>query len=126
MDEINFKISDAEWVVMKILWQESPLTSTNIIEALRSKTNWKPKTIHSLIDRLVKKGALAINKDCSQFQFYPIVEKKDCVNEETKSFIEKVYNGSSNFMISSFIKNEKMSKDEIEDLQRLLNEKLKL
>lgn len=126
MDEINFKISDAEWVVMKILWQESPLTSTNIIEALRSKTNWRPKTIHSLIDRLVKKGAVAINKDYSQFQFYPIVEKKDCVNEETKSFIEKVYNGSSNFMISSFIKNEKMSKDEIEDLQRLLNEKLKL
>lgn len=125
MDEINIKISDAEWVVMKILWQESPLTSTNIIEALKSKTNWKPKTIHSLIDRLVKKGAVAVNKDYSQFQFNPIVGKKDCVNEETKSFIEKVYNGSSNFMISSFIKNEKMSKDEIEDLQRLLNEKLK-
>lgn len=125
MDEINIKISDAEWVVMKILWQESPLTSTNIIESLKSKTNWKPKTIHSLIDRLVKKGAVAVNKDYSQFQFYPIVEKKGCINEETKSFIEKFYNGSSNFMISSFIKNEKMSKDEIEDLQRLLNEKLK-
>lgn len=122
MDEINCKISDAEWIVMKVLWEESPLTSTDIIEYLKDKTDWKPKTIHSLINRLVKKGAIGINKEGAQFQFYPLVEKEECEMEETRSFIKKVYDGSLSLMVSNFIKNEKPSKDEIEELQNLLNE----
>ncbi|MGH4124688.1 MAG: BlaI/MecI/CopY family transcriptional regulator [Clostridium sp.] len=125
MNEINLNISDAEWIVIKILWEKSPLTSTDIIEALSPQTNWSPKTIHSLISRLVKKGAVGVNKDCSQFQFFPLVEKKDCVMKETRSFIKKVYDGSLKLMVTNFIKDEKLSKDEIEDLQRLLNEKMK-
>lgn len=110
---------------MKVLWEESPLTSTAIIEALNPKTNWSPKTIHSLISRLVKKEAIGINKDFSQFKFYPLVEKKDCVMEETRSFIHKVFDGSLQLMLSNFIDNEKLSKNEIEELQRLLNERMK-
>ena len=125
MDEINCKISDAEWVVMKVLWEESPLTSTSIIEALRPKTNWNPKTIHSLIHRLVKKKILDVNKDCTQFQFYPLIKKKYCVMEATLSFIQKVYDGSHNLMIANCIKNEKLSQKEIAELQNLLNEKMK-
>ena len=111
--------------MIKVLWEEPELTSTQIIGILRPKTDWKPKTIHSLIDRLVKKGALGINKEGSQFQFYPLVNKKDCVMEETRSFIEKIYDGSVNLMLSNFIKNEKLSQKEIEELQQLLNEGMK-
>lgn len=125
MNKTNLNISDAEWVVIKVLWEKSPLNSTNIIEALSTETNWSPKTIHSLISRLVKKGAVGVNKESPQFQFYPRVEKKDCVMKETRSFIKKVYDGSLQLMVSNFIKDEKLSKDEIEDLQRLLNEKMK-
>ncbi len=125
MNKTNCKISDSEWIVIKVLWEEPGLTSTEIIEVLRPKTDWKPKTIHSLIDRLVKKGAVGINKEGSQFQFYPLVDKKDCVMEETRSFIKKVYDGSVNHMLSSFIKNEKLSEKEIEELQQLLSEGMK-
>ena len=120
---MNFKISDAEWIVINVLWEESPLTSTKIIEALKPKTDWKPKTIHSLIDRLVKKGVVGVYKDCAQFEFYPLVEKKDCVMEETRSFIKKVYDGSVHLMVANFIKNEKLSQNEIEELQKLLDKK---
>lgn len=125
MGKINCKISDAEWIVIKVLWEKPQLTSTMIIDSLNSKTDWKPKTIHSLIDRLVKKGAVGVNKDCAPYQFYPLLEKKDCVMEETRSFIKKVYDGSLNLMVASFIKNEKLSKDEIEELQKLLNKSIK-
>lgn len=125
MSKINCKISDAEWIIMKVLWESSPLTSTNIIEILKPQTNWSPKTIHSLISRLVKKEAVGINKDCAQFQFYPLVEKKDCVMEETKSFLKKVYDGSFHLMIANFIKDEKISQNEIDELQKLLDERMK-
>ncbi|WP_234124440.1 BlaI/MecI/CopY family transcriptional regulator [Clostridium hydrogenum] len=125
MNNKKCKISDAEWLVIKILWKEPQLTSTQIIENLSSKTDWKPKTIHSLINRLVNKGALGVNKEGPQFKFYPLLNKNDYVMEETKSFIKKVYDGSVNLMISNFINNKSLSKNEIEELQRLLDEGMK-
>ena len=125
LNDINYKISDAEWVVIKVLWEKSPLTSTKIIEALSPKTKWSPKTIHSLIDRLVKKEVVGVNKDCSQYQFYPLALKKDCVMKETRSFIKKVYDGSINLMVANFIKNDNLSQSEIEELHRLLNKGIK-
>ena len=125
MKKVNCKISDAEWLIMRVLWEESPLTAAKIIEALKPETKWKPKTIHSLISRLVKKEALGIDKASVQYQFYPLAAKKDCVIEETRSFVQKVYDGSSYHMLANFIKDEKISPNEIEDLKKLLNEKLK-
>ncbi|MDP4086234.1 MAG: BlaI/MecI/CopY family transcriptional regulator [Bacillota bacterium] len=124
MKKIDCKISDAEWIVMKVLWEEAPLTASKIIEALSSNKEWSPKTIHSLISRLVKKGALGVNKEMPQYEFYPLVDKRDCVLEETRSFIQKVYDGSLHLMLANFIKDERISEKEIEELQRLLNKKV--
>lgn len=110
---------------MKVLWEESPLTTTKIIQVLNETTNWSPKTIHSLISRLVKKEAIGINKESSQYLYFPLVEKADCVMEETRSFVQKVYDGSLKLMIANFIKDEKMSRNEIEELKRILDEKIK-
>lgn len=109
---------------MKVLWEDAPLTASKIIEALSPTTEWSPKTIHSLINRLVKKGVLGVNKELPQYEFYPLVDKKDCVLEETRSFIQKVYDGSIQLMLANFIKDEKISQKEIQELQKLLNEKM--
>jgi BlaI family transcriptional regulator, penicillinase repressor len=76
MNDLSCRISDAEWQVMKVLWQESPLTASIVIERLKSNSNWSPKTIQTLIARLVKKGALAVNKESSLNQYYPLVLEK--------------------------------------------------
>ncbi|KLU65557.1 methicillin resistance regulatory protein MecI [Desulfosporosinus acididurans] len=117
------KISEAEWQVMKVLWEKSPLTATQIIGCLKSETQWNPKTIHTLITRLVKKEALGVNKEASLFQYYPLVSKEDCMLEETKSFLHKVYDGSIHLLVANFVKNERLSPQEIENLRKLLDEK---
>ncbi|MGC7872903.1 BlaI/MecI/CopY family transcriptional regulator [Desulfosporosinus sp. SYSU MS00001] len=118
------KISEAEWQVMKVLWEKSPLTATQIIGCLKPETQWNPKTIHTLIARLVKKEALAVNKDANLFQYYPIVSKEECMREETKSFLHKVYDGSIHLLVANFVKNESLSPQEIERLRKLLDEKV--
>lgn len=125
MKENNCKISDAEWLVMRVLWSASPLTTTQIIETLSPETNWNPKTIHTLIGRLVKKQALGVNKDTKQYEFYPLVTKEECVKEETLSFMHKIYEGSLYNMVSNFIKDDKISKEEIEELKKLLDDNSK-
>jgi BlaI family transcriptional regulator, penicillinase repressor len=125
LKEVNCKISDAEWHVMRVLWKESPLTTTKIIEALNTETNWKPKTIHSLISRLVKKGALGVDKDPAQYKFYTLVSKEECVSEETGAFITRVFEGSFYHMVANFINDDKISPMEIEKLKQILDEKMK-
>lgn len=116
-------ISDAEWEVMKILWKKSPLTSTQIIEAMKDNTSWSPKTIHTLISRLVKKEAVQVEKGSSLYEYTPKYTKNELRNYETKSFIKKIYDGSINLLISNFLKEEKLTPDEIKELKDILNKK---
>lgn len=123
MNNTTFKISDAEWLVMKVLWQESPLTASLVIEKLKPETDWSPKTIQTLISRLVKKGALGVNKASSFYQYYPLASQEECMREETNSFLQKVYGGSVHMLLANFVKNEHLTPKEIEDLKKLLDEK---
>lgn len=116
-------ISDAEWQVMKVLWDRSPLTAAEIINSLRNGFTWSPKTIHTLISRLVKKEALGVSKGSPFNRYFPLVTQEECRRVETKSFIQKVYDGSLQLLIANFIKDEKLSQKEIDELKRILEEK---
>lgn len=117
------KISDAEWEVMKAIWEKSPQTSSEIIEKTKPATKWSPKTIHTLIGRLVNKGALGVNKETQLYTYYPLVSEEKCKKEETRNFLKKVYDGSLNLLLVNFIKDEDLSSKEIEELKALLEDK---
>lgn len=116
-------ISDSEWKVMKIVWRKSPISGSEIVEELEADTDWNPKTIHTLIRRLVAKGAITAKKEKTFYSYYAAVSEDECVKEETKTFLEKCFNGSFNMLLSNFIKDEKLSEEDIEELQALLEAK---
>lgn len=117
------QISEAEIEVMKVLWELNEATSTQIVEKLDGKSNWKPKTIHTLINRLVAKGAINASKiDGKSYIYSPNISEQEYKSHASKSFLQKLYNGSISLMMASFIKEEKLSKKEIEELKRLLDE----
>jgi len=114
------KISDAEWKVMKVLWKKAPLTAGEIVDALRPSTNWSPKTIHTLISRLVNKRAVEVNKTTPLHQYVPLVSEEECTLKETESFLKKVYDGSLHLLVANFIKEEKLSPEELDELKKML------
>lgn len=116
-------ISDSEWKVMKVVWDKSPISGSEIVEMLEPNTGWNPKTIHTLIRRLVAKGVITAKKEKTFYSYYAAVSEDECVKEETKTFLEKCFNGSFNMLISNFIKDEKLSDEDIDELQALLNSK---
>lgn len=122
MSEIP-KISEAEWEVMKTLWKTNPLTSEEIIEALSLKMSWSKQTIKTFITRLIKKGVIGFKKDGRVYNYYPLISEGDCMKFENKSFIKKVYDGALNILFSSFLEEENLSIDEIEELEKILKEK---
>lgn len=115
------KISDSEWQIMKVLWKESPLKAVDIINKLDNIANWQPKTIKTLIRRLVKKNAVAFNEDGKYYLYYPIVKEEDCIRLENDSFLNRVYGGSLNLMLSNFLKAKNLSEDEVKELKDILD-----
>lgn len=117
------KISDAEWEIMKLIWRVNPVTSEEIILSLSDKTNWSAQTIKTFINRLLKKGVIGFEKSGRSYSYFPLVSEKDCIKAESKSFLEKVYDGAVGMLFSNFIEEEPLSEKEIEKLQKLLEKK---
>jgi len=116
-------ISDSEWQVMKVIWAKSPITTNEVVEALAPMTTWKPKTIMTLINRLVKKGALGFEKKSRAYHYRPLVEESECVKAESRSFLKRVHGGALKPMLASFFEEAELSKEEIDELKRLLDSK---
>jgi len=117
------KISEAEWEVLKIIWENSPCTSNQIIERLENTTKWMPKTIKTLITRLVKKNVLGFNVDGRVYFYYPLLTKQECVKAESHSFLKRIYNGTVKSMLINFIEDNELTKEEINELKEILDER---
>jgi BlaI family transcriptional regulator, penicillinase repressor len=117
------RISEAEWVVMKRLWAASPATANTVVESLAGETDWNPKTIRTLLTRLVQKKALGYKKDGREYLYYPLVKEDACVRAESRSFLQRVYGGALKPMLAAFLESENLSADEIAELKRILDQK---
>lgn len=115
------KISDAEWEVIKIIWSNPKIASSEIIDKLNYKSEWKPSTIKSLINRLLNKKAISFEKKSKEYYYYPLISEEECVKEESKSFLNRVFNGSVNSMFVNFVKSENLSEEDINELRDILN-----
>ena len=117
------KISESEWLVMRVLWSKSPLAAQEVFEQLDGKTKWKPKTVKTLIDRLVNKGAVKYEKDGRRYLYYPVVGRDECVTTERKSFIKRVYGGITKPMLAAFLEDAELSAEDISELKEILEQK---
>lgn len=116
-------ISESEWQVMKVFWASGPQTGNQVVSALADSTFWSPKTIKTLINRLVKKKVLGFDKQGRSYSYYPLVGAEDCARAETRSLLKRVYGGALQPMLSHFLEHESISEEEIEELQRILDKK---
>jgi BlaI family transcriptional regulator, penicillinase repressor len=117
-------ISEAEWTVMKTLWERQPLASKDVVDALAPATTWKPKTIHTLLARLVRKGAVRAKKEGREYRFTPVVRAEDCQRHVSRSFLDRVFDGNVAPFLACFVRNNKLSAAEIEELKRILDGKV--
>ena len=119
------QISEAEYEVMKIVWKYAPISTNEITEQLLQTTSWSPKTIQTLIKRLVTKGVLTYEKQSRVFVYTPFVKESDYVGQESRSFLKRFYNGDITAMLSAYIENDKLSENELDNLRLLLSKKPK-
>ncbi len=118
-------ISESEWEVMHVLWEKSPLTANEVISSLQKQTDWKPKTIRTLLDRLVHKEVIGVNKEQRVYTFFPLYTQDECQRAEAKSFVKRIYSGMYKSMLVQFIQEDSLSEKDIKELRSILDEKSK-
>jgi BlaI family penicillinase repressor len=120
------QISESELEVMKVVWRLGQAGSSQIIKELTETTEWKPKTIQTLITRLVEKGAIKAEKSTTTgtkaFVYSPLVDEAEFKARASESFLQKMYNGSVNLMLASFVKQQKLTKKDFDELKKLLKD----
>jgi len=118
-------ISDAEWEVMTVLWNAKDfLRASEVVERLGHK-DWNPRTIKTLLNRLVSKKALEFQAEGKHYLYRPAVSRETCVKAVSRSFLDRVFGGDSGPMLVQFVEQARLSRKEIEQLRRILSQKEK-
>lgn len=117
------KISEAEWQVMRILWQSGPRMTNEIVDELISRTDWKRETIRTLINRLVQKKALSFEKSGRQYLYTPRVTEAECVRSKTKTFLDHFHGSPVEPMLAALVEHEQLTPAQIKRLKQILDGK---
>ena len=115
------QISEAEFQVMKIVWEHAPVSANQVTEYLTRTTKWSPKTIQTMLKRLVQKKALTYDKEGRVFIYTPLIGHEDYVNQESRHFLQRFYNGNVVSMVTAFLDMEELSQQEVDELKELLS-----
>ena len=116
------QISEAEFEVMKVIWKYAPISTNEVTEKLTQTTDWSPKTIQTMLKRLVTKKALTYEKQSRVFVYTPLVPETEYIRQESNSFLNKYYNGNIVSMLTSYLEDDKLSKTELDTLRHLFSD----
>ena len=116
------KVTDTELVILKILWAEAPLTIGQIISRAQQQSDWHDNTIKTLVSRLFKKELVGRKKDGKQFFYYPIIEQSVVINNASENLLSRFFEGRLSPLVAHFAKSKKLSKQEIDEIEAILDE----
>jgi len=114
-------LTDSEWQIMELLWDDAPLTITQMEKLLKAKTGWTRHLIISFLKRMLTKATVRFEDNGKVKRFYPAIAKEDAYLMETKTFLSKLYKGKIGLMLSSLVENKELNEDEIKELINILN-----
>jgi predicted transcriptional regulator len=115
-------ISEAESVVMEVLWRTSPVSTENVVAALKNRQDWQEPTIKTLLNRLLKKGAISAQRDGRRYLYSPVLQRDQWLAGESKGLLDRLFGGRVAPLVAHFSKQRKLAKKDLAELKRLIEE----
>ena len=113
-------LTTAEWSVMECLWDHAPRTGREAVNYLSKKVGWSRSTTLTMLRRMTEKKLIHGYEESGTLVYVPLIERDAAVQQETQSFLHRVYNGSVIMLVSSITKKQNLTKGEIDELYRIL------
>jgi predicted transcriptional regulator len=115
-------ITQAESVVMEVLWRRSPLPTEEVLAALEGEQRWREGTVKALLNRLLRKRAIRADKEGRRFLYSPLVSRDAWLLAESKGLLDRLFAGRIAPLAAHFSRHGKLTKRDIADLKRLIAE----
>jgi BlaI family transcriptional regulator, penicillinase repressor len=115
-------ISESEALIMHALWENSPLTASELLDTVGAEQAWQESTVKSLLSRLVHKRAVRTRKDGRRFLYYPVLSRTAYLHGESKSLVDRLFGGRMTPFVAHFLEQQKLSKRDLAELRELLRE----
>ena len=115
-------ISEAESVVMEVLWRQHPLGADEVVAALADSTDWQEPTVKTLLNRLLKKRAIEAERDGRRYLYRPVLKREDYVHAASKGLLDRLFDGRVAPLVAHFSAHRKLSKKDVAELRRLIEE----
>jgi predicted transcriptional regulator len=116
------QISEAESVVMQVLWKRQPQTAEEIHEAIGTRQQWQVATVKTLLNRLLKKGAVGAERDGRRYLYAPLVAREDWLRQESETLLDRLFGGRIAPLVAQFSGSRRLSKKDIAELKKLVQE----
>jgi predicted transcriptional regulator len=116
------QISEAESIVMDVLWTRAPRSADEVVAALVQHQDWQEATIKTLLNRLLNKGAVAAEKDGRRYLYSPRIRREDWVLQESRGLLDRLFDGRVAPLVAHFSAHRKLSRKDIAELRKLLEE----
>ena len=111
------KIFESEYRFCLILWEHEPIKSSELVKLCRERLGWKPTTTYTVIKRLSERGVLKNENTVVS----ALVSKDEVQANEISEMVERTFEGSLPAFIAAFTKHQKISEDELDALQRMID-----
>ena len=117
------QVSEAESVVMQVLWEAAgPLAAEDVVAALAGEQQWQEATIKTLLNRLLKKGAIAASREGRRYLYSPVLKREAWLLGESEGLLARLFDGRVAPLVAHFSQHRKLDKADIAELRKLLEE----
>ena len=116
------KLNASEWNVLNCLWEEHPRTVMQLVADLERSVGWAKSTTITTLRRMEEKGLVSVEQAGRSKSYTPAVEREQAVTAETRSFLDRVYQGSVGLMMSAMARRQELGADEVAQLRAILDE----
>ena len=113
-------LTPAEWNLMEALWRSHPKTGRELVQAMEASHGWSRSTTLTVLKRMCEKGQIAYTEETGVRLYQPLILREEALQQETKSFLQRAYQGSVGLMVSSLTQKQALSKREIQELYEIL------
>lgn len=116
------KISGAESHIMEALWTQGPLTAEEIVQTVGPAQAWGEATVKTLINRLLKKKALASARSGGRALYRALVTREAYITGESQGLLDRLFGGQIAPLVAHYAQHRALSLEEIARLKALIAE----
>jgi predicted transcriptional regulator len=114
-------ITEAESLVMEVLWAGAPRSAEEIVAALAGSAEWREATIKTFLNRLLKKGVIRAEYEGRRYLYSPVLQRADWVDAQSRSVLDRLFGGRVAPLVAHFSARRTLSKEDLAELRKLID-----